>query len=375
MRGRLAANLRKILVVALVGFISGGDMAAYAQSRECSQLSSTLNALTGNRDFRALQGNVEEARSQAAEIQDMESLFVRGGCQKQLNSGGRLSGQCRTLARRIINGRQDYNKIAARVETGQAVAQQREQALQQVARFGCSDRTRSNSRVEVRTRSNGSILDNLFDRLFGGDEFVDDSYDYFGGQSTLRTVCVRKCDGYYWPISFSTVGQFLEQDADLCQSQCPGAEVELFHYGNPGETPEQMVNINGTPYTSLPNAFAYRTSFNTACSCKRQIDFGTIVQSASVDGQPAQTIVTFENASFPLPIPDPRERKQEVVVADLIHLPLPLPRPLRLGEVSPETHIQPPVAETATRVIQSGGKTVRLVGPETIYAQSKAKGS
>ena len=42
----------------------------------------------------------------------------------------------------------------------------------------------------------------------------------------------------------------------------------LFTYRNPGEDINQAVSMNGQPYTSLPNAFKFRTEFNPSCACK-----------------------------------------------------------------------------------------------------------
>lgn len=374
MRGSVTPFWRRVIVSAITILSMLSSDVALAQSGNCAALSRTLSSLNGNRDFRTLRNNVAAARKLAAELQDMESLFVRGGCQKQLNQQGRLSGQCRTLGRRIVRGREDYNKLSARVETGQAVMQQREQILQQVARFRCNTQQNSSSRVEVRTRNN-NIFDNLFDRLFGNDVFIDSNDFLYGGQSTLRTVCVRTCDGYYWPVSFSTVGQFLPDDAAQCQASCPGGDVSLYYYSNPGETPDDMIDMNGNPYKSLPTAFAYRTQFDKACTCKQQIDYGAIVVQASTAGQSERKIVEFEDLTFPLPIPDPRERKQEVTVAELIVVPLPVRRPVRPGEEAPKRIISTPVVSTQIREAVVGGKTVRIVGPDTPYAQSEAEGS
>ena len=39
------------------------------------------------------------------------------------------------------------------------------------------------------------------------------------GVATYRTVCVRMCDGYYFPVSFSTLPSHFPQDADACSSK------------------------------------------------------------------------------------------------------------------------------------------------------------
>ena len=81
---------------------------------------------------------------------------------------------------------------------------------------------------------------------------------------TYRTVCVRTCDGYYFPVSYSTVPSHFADDARTCQRECPATEVALYTYRNPGEDIGQAVSISGQPYTELPNAFHYRKEYS-AC--------------------------------------------------------------------------------------------------------------
>ena len=85
---------------------------------------------------------------------------------------------------------------------------------------------------------------------------------------TYRTVCVRSCDGYYFPISFATVQSRFADDERTCKNQCPATEANLYTYRNPGEDMNQAVSISGQPYTSLPHAFQYRKAFDPNCTCK-----------------------------------------------------------------------------------------------------------
>lgn len=87
--------------------------------------------------------------------------------------------------------------------------------------------------------------------------------------ATYRTVCVRLCDGYYFPVSFSTLPNHFERDAESCQSKC-AAPAELFYYQNPGGAAEQMLGYrSNAPYTELKTAFRYRKEFVAGCSCKQ----------------------------------------------------------------------------------------------------------
>ena len=56
---------------------------------------------------------------------------------------------------------------------------------------------------------------------------------------TYHTVCVRTCDGYYFPISYSTVPNRFADDQRACQRECPAAETVLYSYRNPGEDVSQ----------------------------------------------------------------------------------------------------------------------------------------
>lgn len=362
----------------LAGLVAG-DIAAFAQSASCSQLNNSLSSLNRNSDFRSLQQNALAARSLAEQIQTAESQFVRGGCQKTLNSGKTLSRDCRAVARVIVNGRKDYSRLAARIETGKAVAQQREVTLQQFARFGCHADPTSNARINPDEMfSERSPFEQLLNRIFGGEgQIRDGAFDYFN-QSTLRTVCVRACDGYYWPVSFSTVSEYLQEDSANCQAQAGNAEVDLYYYSNPGEDPESMVNLQGVPYKSHPNAFAYRREFNPQCTTKKTINFGTIQLSAEIEGKTSRAEITFGDVNFPLPLRDPR-RSSNIVVTQALYVPLPRPRPVRDGEVSNGTTATRPsglsTGQKDQRVIVSGKRTVRIVGPDTPYVQAAATGS
>ena len=88
------------------------------------------------------------------------------------------------------------------------------------------------------------------------------------GDNTYRTLCVRTCDGYYFPISYSTQPGRFAEDEKTCQAMCPAAEVSLYSHRNPGEEVSQAISTAGRSYTELPNAFAYRKAFNPTCSCK-----------------------------------------------------------------------------------------------------------
>ena len=86
---------------------------------------------------------------------------------------------------------------------------------------------------------------NDFDNRGAGNFLYEPNTPYYSGNGTYRTLCVRTCDGYYFPISFSTTSEHLPEDAHSCEALCPGAEARLFYYSNPGGGPENMISVTG----------------------------------------------------------------------------------------------------------------------------------
>lgn len=149
----------------------------------------------------------------------------------------------------------------------------------------------------------GNFLTNLFG---GGDNnnpassLPPPSADLAPPSGTYRTVCVRTCDGAYFPISFATVPGRFADDEKACKAQCPATEANLYSYRNPGEDMNQAVSVTGQNYSALPNAFHYRTEFNPTCSCKAAgqtwADALKSIDDKSAAQQQGDIIVTEEGA-------------------------------------------------------------------------------
>jgi hypothetical protein len=370
----IALRLITVLGAALAAFVIDVS-AAQAQSASCRRLEETLATLDRNRDFRNVGDTSREARSVGQQVQRMESQYIRGGCNDDARAGRQLSRECRALAREITQGREDYEQLVRSVETGNAVGEQREALLQEIARFGCGSRSRV---IQDDSRGRGNIFDQLFgDFLGGGNDYREEEWDPWGDYHTVRTLCVRKTDGFYWPISYSTLTDYVQNDLDQCVQMCPGLDVDLYYYDNPGQEPEQMINIYGEPYTALPNAFKFRTEIDKTASCNPPIDYGSI-QIADLGGGQSRAVIEFSGQTFPLPMRDPRRQAQVTQAAveqvHFVDIPLPRRRPLAPGE-EPEAVPVAPTAAQPDRVVQFGDKRVRIVGPDTPYAPSAAAGT
>ena len=95
-----------------------------------------------------------------------------------------------------------------------------------------------------------------------------------------RSVCVRLCDGFFYPIHYSTYGSMLGEDQQSCQSNC-AAPAELYVYRNPGQEIEQAVSLNGSAYMDLPVALRYRKEYVNGCSCKQAEYNPTEIEAAN----------------------------------------------------------------------------------------------
>lgn len=98
-------------------------------------------------------------------------------------------------------------------------------------------------------------------------DWDDDEDERPEAGSAFRTVCVRLCDGFYFPISFSATPERFDRDRQICERSC-GAEARLFVYPNPGGVIEDMTDLQGRPYRHLRTAFLYRSEYVPSCKCQ-----------------------------------------------------------------------------------------------------------
>ncbi len=197
-------------------------------------------------------------------------------------------------------------------------------------------------------RNGGNFLDNLFGNnpAPGGAPAGD-----LGPQSgTYRTVCVRTCDGAYFPVSFATVPGRFPDDEKTCKSLCPAAEATLFAYRNPGEDMNQAVSISGQPYSALPNAFKFRTEFNPSCACKAAgqtwSDALKAIDDKAAAEQQGDIIVTEESAkkmARPLAAKTAPAAAKKGAVGTTAATPAAAPHPT----LPPRTAATPPADSTA----------------------------
>ncbi|MEM6848552.1 MAG: DUF2865 domain-containing protein [Pseudomonadota bacterium] len=83
-----------------------------------------------------------------------------------------------------------------------------------------------------------------------------------------RTVCVRLCDGFYFPINATSHSDNFYDEHAMCVGRCPGADVSLYVH-NAGAPVETMRStMTGESYVRLPTAFDYRKKRVAGCGCR-----------------------------------------------------------------------------------------------------------
>ncbi len=207
------------------------------------------------------------AAQQRIELSQLTNYYRSRGCQRGLFSvfSGSPPAECAGIAQRM-------NRLEASIAqaSGSASAfEARRQELQAAIARACSSRQPDNR--------------GFFDRLFSprqpsyepppqssggwGDDYQeggDDSRPTYGGK---RTICVRSCDGFFFPLGNIPGGR--ANGDEMCKALCPNAEVSAYTMSGGDKAIEYAIAINGGQrYIQTPNALRYRQEFVPNCSCK-----------------------------------------------------------------------------------------------------------
>jgi hypothetical protein len=175
----------------------------------------------------------------------------------------RATKQCRDLAASVETAKRRLGELETQRQQimGSSGRSYSDDIVRELARNNCG----GNYSQEASRGSAGGPAGGIWqdgETAGGGGAFGSSQY------ATFRTVCVRLCDGYYFPMSFSTLPSHFQQDADVCSSKC-AAPVELYYHPNPGGAMEQAMSLKEKePYTRLKAAFRYRKEYVAGCSCK-----------------------------------------------------------------------------------------------------------
>ncbi|HWN49917.1 MAG TPA: DUF2865 domain-containing protein [Xanthobacteraceae bacterium] len=351
---------------AQVTYPQAAPPAGGAPNPVCGRLEAQLAAIdrgAGADPARAEQTRrIEETlNKQQADLDRTQSQWQRLGCQPPslFSIFSNQSPQCGPLNNQISQMRATIDRTMAELQRSRHGADddmQRQGVLGALAQNNCGPQYR----VAVAPQKG------FFETLFGGGGAPSGAippggadYPQIGGNG-YRTLCVRTCDGFYFPISYSTSPTRFAEDEQTCQKLCPATEAVLYSHRNPGEDVAQAVAGNGRAYKDLANAFRYRREFIASCSCKQagQTWAEALGQTKDSTIERGDIVVTEDRAKA---LSQPRSENPSRNAVSRTDTRKPTGNlPVAAPSDAPES--TPPATEP-------GKRTVRTVGPTFIPAQ------
>jgi hypothetical protein len=278
------SSLALLGIATLMSLVSVNDADAQTRTQICRSLNAQLASLSrgGSSGGNSAQYRKFDnaARSQQIQITKTKRIAKRGRC-TGLGIFNSKSAQCRriisSLKKMEANLRNLKNSRAKHAPRQAGSSRKRNNILRQMKRNRCQANGNSQqAKVKVTKTKRKTLLEQVFGVKTYKENGQRDNNNSngnfaptFSGLNTYRTLCVRQTDGYYFPISFSTVKDRFDKDQETCQSMCPGTTVELYHHKMPSEDSEDMVNYRtGKEYAKEPFAFAYRKSVDLDQKCR-----------------------------------------------------------------------------------------------------------
>jgi hypothetical protein len=245
-----------------------------AQSTYCDRLRIELASLERSSAAGRSQPFADAVRRQRSELERTIAYARSIGCQRQrfIIFGEPAPAECGALEQQINRMEAGIAQLDSQAQRSGGVGLD----AKRNAILAALDANCRNVAAGLALRRQPGLVEQLFGGAPGSDEvpvMPEDEPpppgdDWMGPVGSGKTLCVRRCDGYYFPISPNADRGRFEADASLCQASCPNADVELFVQRSGSDVANAM-SLSGDSYSSLPNAFRYRTNYDPSCSCKR----------------------------------------------------------------------------------------------------------
>ena len=353
--GSLGATAFGVAVCVATALAQGAPSPSAASSPTCVRLQAQLASINSGSSDPMRGDQVKRAEDAVAKQQaDLDRTVGQAhkqGCAGQgffaLFSG--LTPQCGPITSQIQQMRGNLDRATEDLEKLKSGSgsqdSQRRALISQLAQNNCG--------AQYIAAANEAGPSSFFDKLFGGGSILSPGGDG-APAGTYHTVCVRTCDGYYFPISYSTVPGRFAEDERSCQRLCPASEVALYSFRNPGEDMVQAVSGSGQLYTALPNAFHYRKELTPSCSCRKPGQSWADALKGADDSSTLQggdIIVTDQNAkTLSQPLQSKPAKGAPVQ---------PAATPAAAAAAPGATPAPAPAVDTAP----AGNRAVRTVGP------------
>lgn len=175
-----------------------------------------------------------------------------------------------------------------------------------------------------------------------------------------RTLCVRSCDGFFFPVSSAAAAADFARDERTCQMMCPGIKTELYFHSAQGQESEDMVSARTQiPYTEMPNAFAYRNAsapMSKACGCNMAAFYKEMQRREAILNGETSADVPVTTWVRPFKRPDPGEDPETMLNSEM--------------RLTSEDVAAVLAASTIERPLTAEREAVRMVGPSFLPDQS-----
>lgn len=278
-------------VLAVTGFSAPTD--AIANTAECRALKSQLASLATTGNPTQARRYEQALRRQLVELHKAELMSRSSRCNRS------NAAQCVELNITISQMRANVSSLRA---TRDRYTRQRGSASQRSAL-----RAKINAACNTQVAALAEEMDPQRQRLTLYPQGSTEAPQRL--TSGYRSLCVRSCDGYFFPVAFESGAPSFARNQAACSAMCPGTDVSVFVHRVPDQETGDMVDVRGLPYTSLENAYAYLQPDHinarpSSCSCRGAA--GLDVQDATpVPEGLLKTIVTGDGEKKPLPAPRP----------------------------------------------------------------------
>lgn len=171
---------------------------------------------------------------------------------------------------------------------------------------------------------------------------------------SYRTLCVRTCDGFFFPVSSRANPSDFARDERTCQMMCPGTATELYFHSAQGQESEDMVSARTqAPYSEMPNAFAYRNvnaPMSKACGCNMGAFYKEMQRrEAILNGEESDNEAPVTTWVRPINRPDPGEDPETILDTEMR---------LTSGDIAAVIS-----ASKTERPLTEDRRQVRVVGP------------
>jgi hypothetical protein len=249
---RATYRVRRSLCLLIAGALCASVAGALAQSPDCAQLLGQIAALDrANTQTGPYSDAIQKQRS---ELERSVGYAHSIGCDRQqfLFFGSPPPAQCPQLNAQI----QQLRATLRQLETNAAASNNSPQRQEQQKPRG------------------------FFESLFGGGNPAAPPPDNTTPNdlpplpevvqqptSGAETLCVRTCDGGFFPLIYSARHVSSDTLTELCKASCPNTEVRVYTR-IPGQEVRTAVGLDGAPYMNMPAALKFEKSSDPACTCK-----------------------------------------------------------------------------------------------------------